>query len=139
VTHRHAVVWLDHAQARVFELSPENVKCAVIHAHADPHGAAHGSPRVHHKANVIGPGKVQTEPKFFGQVAAALEAATEILLLGPGVAKNEFLNHVKAHAPSVARRIVQADTADRMTDNQVVAQGRAFFHGYDQMHPHRSE
>lgn len=133
--HRHAVVWLDHAEARVFEMNAASAELKVVHAHADVHGTAHGSPRVHHKASVIGSGKVQDEPAYFGQVAAELEGSTEILLLGPGVAKQEFVRHLQVRIPSVARRIVRVETADRMTDNQIVAHARAFFTRADRMQP----
>jgi len=127
MSHLHAVVWLDHAQGRVFELGVAGATPTVIDAGADPHGVAHGSLRVHHKAHVIGSGKVQNEPVFFGRVAAALEDAKEILVLGPGLAKREFVDHLRIHIPSVARRIVAIETADRITDNQIVARARLYF------------
>lgn len=133
--HYHAVVWLDHAEAKVFAFNAESVEAKVIHAHVGPHGTAHGSPRVHHKANVIGSGKVQNEPVFFGQVAAALQGASEVLVLGPGVAKDEFVKHLRVRVPAVAGRIVGTETADRITDNQIVAHARAYFARTDRTRP----
>jgi hypothetical protein len=121
------VVWLDHAQGRIFGSAAAGANPTVIDAGTDPHGDAHGSPRVHHKANVIGSGKVRNEPAFFGRIAAALDGAGEILVLGPGLAKREFVDHVKAHVPSIARRIVAVETADRITDNQIVARARLYY------------
>ena len=135
MSHFHAVVWLDHAEARVFQFNADNVESRVIHAQADPHGVAHGSPRVHHKAGVIGSGKVHDEPAFFGQVAAALEGAEEFLVLGPGQAKLEFNSFVDAHIPSIGRRIVAIETVDKMTDNQIVAHAREYFARTDRTRP----
>jgi len=137
VSHYHAVVWMDHAEARVFQFNTDSIESKVMHAHAIQHGAAHGSPRVHHKAGVIGSGKVQDEPAFFDAVAAMLDGAKEILVVGPGTAKLEFVQHVGRKGDALEERIVDVETVDRLTDNQIVAHGRTYFARTDRMRPQR--
>lgn len=133
--HYHAVVWLDHAEARVFQFNADDIQSKVVHAHAEAHGAAHGSPRVHHKAGVIGDGKVHDEPKFFDAVVSSLDGAKEVLVVGPGTAKLEFVQHVSRKADPLERRIVEVATVDRLTDKQIVAHARAYFARTDRMRP----
>ena len=49
--HYHAVVWMDHAEAKVFEFAGEITERKHVR---NPNDA-----QVHHKAGVIGPGKAE--------------------------------------------------------------------------------
>ena len=135
MSHFHAVVWLDHAEARVFQFNAAKTESRVIHAHAGPHGAAHGSPRVHHKSGVIGSGKVQQEPEFFDRVAMALQGAGEVLIVGPGQAKIEFVKHLAKHEQALNKKVMTVETMDHATDGQVVAYARDYFARSDRMRP----
>lgn len=137
MSHFHAAVWLDHAEARVFQFNPDDVQAKVVHAAGNPHGAAHGSPKVHHKAGVIGPGKAAPAPGYFAAVAKALDGAGEVLVMGPGTAKDEFARHLAARMPALAHKVVAVETADRMTDHQIVAQARKHFAKIDRTLPQR--
>jgi hypothetical protein len=45
--HYHAVVWIDHREARVFHFNPTDVERLVLHPD-------HPTKEIHHKANSIG-------------------------------------------------------------------------------------
>src|SRR5690349_4912209 len=47
--HYHAVVWIDHHEARVFHFSPTDMERLVLHPD-------HRTRPIHHKANSIGSG-----------------------------------------------------------------------------------
>jgi len=138
MSHFHAAVWLDHAEARVFQFNPEDVQAKVVHAAGNPHNPAHGSPRVHHKAGVIGPGKAAPAPGYFAAVAQALDGAGEVLVMGPGTAKDEFIKHLGTQVPALAQKIVAVEAADRMTDRQIVARARKHFGRIDRTLPQRA-
>jgi stalled ribosome rescue protein Dom34 len=129
MSHFHAVVWLDHAEARVFQFNPEQVESKVVHTHGHTH--------VHHKAGVIGAGKMQDERQYFDAVASALDGVNEVLVVGPGTAKLEFIQHVSRKGDALEKHIVEVKTLDRLTDNQIVAHGRAYFARTDRMRPQR--
>ena len=133
--HYHAVVWLDHAEARVFQFNAAETESNTVHAHASQHGAAHGSPRVHHKSGVIGAGKVQEEPDFFNRVAVALQGAGEVLIAGPGQAKMEFVKHLAKHEKTVSGKVMAVEAMDHATDGQIVAHARNYFARSDRMRP----
>lgn len=130
MTHYHAVVWLDHAQAKVFQFNPSDVQSKVVHA---PAGEGH----LHHKAGVIGAGKGHGNPAFFASVEQALEGAGEVLVIGPGTAKQEFVHHAEKHAKSLAKKVAAVETVDHLTDNQIVAHARAYFDRTDRMRPQK--
>src|SRR5258708_16347285 len=47
--HQHAVIWIDHHEARVFHFSATDVERLVLHPD-------HPTKHIHHKANSIGSG-----------------------------------------------------------------------------------
>jgi len=130
MSHYHAVVWLDHAQAKVFQFNPSDVEAKVVHA---PGQQGH----IHHKAGVTGSGHSHGDPVFFKSVEAALSGASEVLVLGPGAAKQEFASHVEKHAKPLAKKIAAVETVDHLTDNQIVAHARAYFDRTDRMRPQK--
>ena len=57
---------------------------------------------------------------FFKEVIHELEDAHEVIVFGPGVVKSQF-EHVTRRLPSWKNRWVHAESADQMTERQVVA------------------
>ncbi len=126
--HFHAVVWIDHKEARVFEFSPEDVEKLVIHAH-------NAQRKVHHRAGTLGSGHAGEDAKFLHEVAEALAHPKEILITGPGKAKTSLMKHLSAHHHDIAARVMGIESADHPTDNQVVAHARAYFAVKDKTTP----
>ena len=63
--------------------------------------------------------------KYYEKVIALLRGATDILILGPGEAKVELRNRLERQKGSGPP--VQVETADKMTDRQIVARVRRHF------------
>jgi len=63
--HFHAVVWIDHREARVFHFSPTDVERLVLHPDRPTH-------HIHHKANSIGAGHASDDHEFFRAVAQSI-------------------------------------------------------------------
>ena len=59
---------------------------------------------------------------------AQLQDATAVLIMGPGEAKTEFHKHMEKHMPLT--KIVNVESADKMTDPQIVAKVRRNFELY---------
>ena len=111
----HAVVWMDHNEAHVLMFDREHVQAQRVKS------------RSHHKHQ----GKVGDIPAFFSDVALALSGTHEILLAGPGLARNEFRDWCKAHRKDTAHAIVDSITTDHPTDAQLVALARQYFKKFD--------
>lgn len=125
-THYHAVAWLDHREARIFHFNPDDFTREIVRGH-DQH--------LHHKAGEIGSGHAGADPKYFAAVAKALSSAREILVIGPGAAKTEFMTYLAHAEPAIKGRVAAVETFDHPSDNQVLAHARKFFAAADRMRP----
>jgi stalled ribosome rescue protein Dom34 len=125
MTIRHAAVWIDHHEARIFDVADASFDVAQVNA---PHAHLHRHPKV--TAEHEHPADAQ---KFFHEVAHALASAEEILVLGPSTAKLELIKHVHKHDAALAPKIIGVETVDHPTDGQIVAYARKYFHAADRM------
>jgi uncharacterized protein len=116
MTPFHAAVWLDHKQAKVFHVDETTFDESLIHA---PNKVLQRDP-----AN---------EEHFFHSVAAALASAGEILIVGPGSAKLQLINHIHKHDHLLVAKIIGVETVDHPTDRQLAAHIRSYFHAEDRM------
>jgi stalled ribosome rescue protein Dom34 len=123
---QHAVVWLDHRQAKVFAFDRDHSEEMTIKT-------LKGFDQAHKHAGTVGGGRTATDVKFLHGIVEALSAAQEWLIIGPGEAKDELVKHIKAHDHTLADRIMGVEPSDHPTDGQIVAHARTFFHGADRM------
>jgi stalled ribosome rescue protein Dom34 len=119
---KHAAVWIDHHEARVFHVDPTNSDESTIAA-----------PGAHvHRRSKDQELRVRNHPddehKFFHAVARALEGQDEILILGPSKTKLHFFRYLHEHEPALEPRVVGVESADHPTDAQLVAHIRHYFH-----------
>jgi stalled ribosome rescue protein Dom34 len=126
--HYHAVVWIDHHEARVFHFSPTEVDKLVLHPH-------NPTKHVHHKANAIGSGHAAEDHAFLQAVADALAGAGAILITGPANAKTELVKHIHRHLPKMMNAITAVETIDHPSDGALLAYAKKYFHGSDRMNP----
>jgi stalled ribosome rescue protein Dom34 len=125
-TIHHLAVWLDHHEARVFRIQRDSFDESTFKL--DAHHV-----RRHRDRNASQAAHPEDAKHFFRDVAAALEGADEILVLGPSTAKLELLKYLGAHAPKVEARVVGVETVDHPTDPQLAAYARRYFHEVDRM------
>ena len=64
--------------------------------------------------------------QYYAEVIAAIRTADSILILGPGEAKGELKKRLD-HA-QLGKCILAVETADKMTDRQIAAKVREYFH-----------
>lgn len=126
MTHFHAVVWLDHREAKIFPFNKDDFE--TIHVLPD-----RPTRHLHHKAGAIGSGHAKVDTGFLADIVTALHGSGEILVVGPGSAKTELLKYAQSHAPETAKRILGVESADHPTDRQIVAHARAYFDRADRM------
>jgi stalled ribosome rescue protein Dom34 len=128
--HFHAVVWIDHREARVFHFNPTDADKLVLHPD-NPHV------HIHHKANSIGSGHAAEDHKFLDAVARSIADAGAILITGPANAKTELVKHISAHGPQLMKAIDGIETVDHPSDSELVAHARKYFKTEDRMLPQR--
>lgn len=123
---KHVVVWLDHAEARIFHIHPDRVDEASLsapthHQHKHPKGAEGAKDHP------------DDAKRFFHNVAQVLAGNEEILVVGPSTAKLEFIRHVHKHNKELEQKIVGVETVDHPTAGQLVAYARKYFVAADRM------
>jgi stalled ribosome rescue protein Dom34 len=64
--------------------------------------------------------------QYYGEVIAAIREAESILIFGPGEAKGELKKHLE-HA-RLGNSLVAVEASDKMTDSQIAAKVRDYFH-----------
>jgi stalled ribosome rescue protein Dom34 len=119
-SHFHAIVWIDHSQAKVFHIGLSGEDEAVLHPHMPTR-------HLHHKANSIGSGHVGFDKEFLAQVMNAVSDAGEILIIGPAGAKTELAKFIREKHPDIGNRIVAVQAADHPSDREIAAYAKQFF------------
>jgi stalled ribosome rescue protein Dom34 len=110
------VVWIDMDLAKVFRIQLGGPSTRLIRRREIKHHTS-SDPKNHKDCE-----------KFFHEVAGALRGAEEILLVGPGLAKEHFRAHLdRHHHTDLADRVVGTETSDHLSDARILELSRAFF------------
>ena len=126
MSHYHALVWIDHMQAHVMHISPQDVEKSIIQPHHPHH-------KVHSRVGTLGDGRAPEDQDYYHRVATALEGASEILIVGPAQAKLQLVKHIHAHDPGLVDKLVGVETVDHPSDGQLVGYARKYFQVRDRM------
>ena len=120
--HHHALVWIDHHEARIFRFDTEASE-STHHLIRDEHSAPH----LHHKANSIGSGHAPVSHAYLEAVAMDILDAQAILIAGPASAKHELYRHIEAHHPGLLNSIEGVETLDHPGDGPLLAHAAQSF------------
>jgi stalled ribosome rescue protein Dom34 len=126
MTSRHVALWIDHHEARLFQISREGFDESTIHA---PHQRIHRHPRGSEGSK----SHSDDAHRFFHDVTQVLASAEEILVLGPSTAKLEFIRYAQKHAEPMCACITGIETVDHPTDPQIAAYAKRYFEAADRM------
>jgi stalled ribosome rescue protein Dom34 len=120
IVGKHAAVWIDHKEARIFHIHADRVEESTIEA---PKHDIHKHPK--------GAEGVRERPddakRFFHEVARSLNTTDSVLIVGPSTAKLEFFRYVHEHDRALERKVVGIETVDHPTDGQIIAYTRTYF------------
>lgn len=128
MSHYHALVWIDHSEAHVMHISPDDVENSIVQP-SKPHH------KLHSRVGTLGSGRAPEDQDYYHSVVEALQGAQEILVVGPAQAKLQLIKHIHAHAPALISKIVGIETVDHPTDGQLVVYARKYFLAKDRMLP----
>ena len=123
----HAVVWIDHAEARIFHVHPDSTEETTVLApqhHLHRHPKERGEAKEH-------PADAQ---HFFKETARMLEGADAVLIVGPSTAKLELFRYLHEHDRRIESKVVGVESADHPTEGEIVARARSYFATFDRMH-----
>jgi stalled ribosome rescue protein Dom34 len=116
-------LWIDHRQAVIATISGETEDLTRILSGLEKHvrfsageGGAEDSRDKRFEGHLH---------KYYDKVVASLRDARSIVILGPGEAKHEIEKRLRE--AGLGKAILGVETADKMTDPQIVASGRRLF------------
>src|SRR6266853_3714327 len=99
------IVYLDHENAKIFKMIPGQKTELNLHKHV----------KLNHLSNQVA--KKKDPSSFFQEVEDSLNDASEILILGHGNAKEQFVHHLNDHPHNaLAKKIVGVEAVDKPTD-----------------------
>lgn len=118
-------LWIDHRNAVIVTIAGEEEEIKHINSNTEEHGrfsanAPDGSPEDRRDRRI---GKHLHQ--YYNEVIATIRDADSILIFGPGEAKGELEKQLMQE--KLSGRIVGIETADRLTEPQVVAKIRHYF------------
>ncbi|MBP6013387.1 MAG: hypothetical protein KBA31_14275 [Alphaproteobacteria bacterium] len=117
----HAVLWIDHHNAKIQQFNGTDVKAQTVKDHTH-YTRQHGS-------------DVRAVHEFFGEVCDALAGVKEILVTGSRQSQADFRHDVEKHRAALVPCIAGWETVDHLSDGQLVALGRKFFDKVDRVPP----
>ena len=129
-----AGLWIDHRKAVIAIVSADGEETLEIDSHVEkqPGRLAGVRSTTPYEAQQV-PADDSREREFTGElhhyydeVIAAIRDAESILIFGPGEAKGELKKRLE-HA-KLGSHIIAVETADKMTDGQIAAKVREYFH-----------
>ena len=118
-------IWIDHKKAVIVSASADGVTTKTVESDVGAH------PRYAGQQDGGGEKKYEERhgqhlDRYYEEVIRQLTDADEFLVFGPGEAKLELkerLRRVKAHS----ERSIGIETADKLTDSQIVAKVKEHF------------
>ena len=117
----HAVVWVDHSEARVFRFGEEDDSEVDIHSHTSLQ-------RLHHtREGWEAGGNPPDDKEFFTRIIGALDHAGGTVITGPGNAKTALKAFIDGHRPALATRVLAVEPLDRPDSAALLALGRRYF------------
>lgn len=134
MTTTKAGVWIDHRHALLVMYGDGEQPAAVIESQAEKHPERSGD------SPLRGPYEARQVPAddkqqriytgalnhYYDRVIEALRHVDSVLLMGPGEAKTELKKRLEHQ--HLGGRVCGVETTDKMTDRQLAAKVREYFH-----------
>jgi stalled ribosome rescue protein Dom34 len=130
---KYTCIWLDHRSATILSIVGETESKHVIESGVELRRRMKRKDEQYSHTNqpYIAPGHRLAERKkhqlarYYQEICTYVEDASDIMILGPGVAKTELEKRIEDQ-PSFAGKLQLVESAGRLTQNQVAARLREF-------------
>jgi hypothetical protein len=129
-------IWLDSKEANFIELQDgelvrvHHITSQISPAHAKggtPAGGRRGGTMTGVSEKTLHNRRENEEQSYFEEILENVNSADEVVIFGPGEAKDHLVNAIKAHPSHFSADLMAVLTADKMTENQQVAYVKTFF------------
>jgi stalled ribosome rescue protein Dom34 len=130
----HAIVWVDHSEAKIFRFGGDDVPEIVVRSHTSLQ-------RLHHrKTGWEAGGITPDDTEFFRRILDALGDTGGTVITGPGNAKTALKAYLEHVRPESTWRVFAMETTDQPNAQTLLALGRRYFKAPLQMQsPERTD
>ena len=122
-------LWIDHREAVIVLMSGAGEEIQRILSHQEKHIRFSGGAQADSAEDMRDRRFTNHLNKYYAAVISHIREADSILILGPGEAKVELKKRLESM--ELGGRIVGVETVDKLTDRQVAAKVRQYFHSVD--------
>jgi stalled ribosome rescue protein Dom34 len=126
MAYYHAVVWIDHKQARIFHFDVEEADRSVVRDHVARDIHAHEKRTGH---------RTEENKPFFEDVAKAIADSRGILIVGPAQEKDFFAKFLTEKHPAIRSHVEGVEKADHPSDGELLDFARRYVKAADHMRP----
>lgn len=128
-------VWIDHRLARVVSLDEEGESQSLRHVESDAEEVPKAN-AAHLPPGSVGQGGNRSKERrrrqqlsnYYDTLLRLVRPADELVIVGPGAARDEFARHLKSQKGNNLPSIRKVDGVDaKLTEPQIVAHIRALF------------
>ena len=124
--HYHAIVWIDHKQARIFHFNVEEADRTVVRITSFATFMP-ASKRTGHR--------IEENKPFFEDVAKTIADAGAILIVGPAQEKDFFAKFLAEKHPAIRTHVEGVEKADHPSDGELLDFARRYVKAADRMRP----
>jgi hypothetical protein len=124
--HFHAIVWIDHKQARIFHFNVEEADRTLVQHHVVRD--------IHSRAPHTGQ-RIEENKPFFEDVAKTIADACAILIVGPAQERDFFARFLADKHPAIRAHVEGVEKADHPTDGELLDFARRYVKAADRMRP----
>ena len=121
----NAGLWIDHRNAVIVILGEKGEETKRINSGMEKHVRFSGVVQEDTEEDIRDKRFTNHLNKYYDEVIASVPNANSILIFGPGEAKMEIKKRLENE--KVNTRLVDVETVDKMTDNQIAAKVREYF------------
>jgi hypothetical protein len=118
-------LWIDHRRAAIVTVTNEEIKMRYIISDVDTHFQFAGGTPQFTDDDIVDRRLANSLKKYYDKVISDIKDAHSIFIFGPGEAKIELKKRMKSK--SFIGKIIQVETEDKMTDNQIAAKVKHYF------------
>lgn len=119
------VVWMDSKRAHIFNLKSAGIDKSTINKIEQDHHTRHKNDKRSDSSSA----------HYYRDLAAQLKGADQLLIIGPGLAKKHFKDHLTTHLASTLGKKIKGienfESFEHTTENQLIAKAHKFFKKYN--------
>ncbi|HEY9166626.1 MAG TPA: hypothetical protein VIS48_10735 [Candidatus Kryptonia bacterium] len=121
----NAGLWIDHRKAVIVILDEKGEETKRINSNMEKHVRFSGIAQENTEEDIRDRRFTNHLNKYYDEVIASVRNAKSILVFGPGEAKMEIKKRLENE--KIKTQLVDIETVDKMTDNQIAAKIREYF------------